>query len=226
VPVEHFAAEVGRISDTEDAMPNEIPQSQPPADPTAPPDTAIEAPPSPAETAGAGGPTINIGDEFGTAKRNLPPAKIVAIGIASVLIIGAIIVFTQTRPPGKGSMDDVGAVDIPGQNSVLVTINVTVANGAKKSLYIHTLKATLTTDKDYEDEAASPVDFDRYFQAFPALKAHAVQPLTVETKIPPGGEAKGTIMVSFPVTLDQFNARKSLSVTIQPYDQLPIVIKK
>jgi hypothetical protein len=33
-------------------------------------------------------------------------------------------------------------------------------------------------------------------------------------------------MVSFPVTLDAFNARKSLSVIIQPYDLLPIEIKK
>jgi hypothetical protein len=206
-------------------MPDQLPPSQPPADPSAPPEPAIETPADPA-TASSSGPTINIGDEFGTAKRNLPPAKIVAIGIAAVLVVGAIIVFTQTRPPGKGSIDDVAAIEIPGQNSVLVTINVTVANGAKKSLYIHTLKSTLTADKDYEDEAASPVDFDRYFQAFPALKPHAVQPLTVETKIPPGGEAKGTIMVSFPVTLDQFNARKSISVTVQPYDQLPIVIKK
>jgi len=205
-------------------MPDEIRNNQPPTDPTAPPepvvDTVAEEVPAPS------GPTINIGDEFGTAKRNLPPAKIVLIGIAAVLVIGAIIVFTQTRPPGTGSIEDVAAVDIPGQNSVLVTINANVVNGAKKSLYIHTLKATLTTDKDYEDEAASPVDFDRYFQAFPALKPHAIQPLTVETKIPPGGETKGTIMVSFPVSMDAFNARKSLSVTIQPYDQLPIVIKK
>ena len=204
-------------------MPDEIRNSEPPSDPTAPPDpvvdTAAEARPQPA-------PTINIGDEFGTAKRNLPPAKIVAIGIAVVLVVGAIIVFTQSRPPGSGAIEDVAAVDIPGQSSVLVTINVSLVNGAKKSLYIHTLKATLTADKDYEDEAASPVDFERYFQAFPALKPHAIQPLTVETKILPGGEAKGTIMVSFPVSMDAFNARKSLSVTIQPYDQLPIVIKK
>ena len=182
-------------------------------------------PPTP-QTPAASGPTINIGDEFGTAKRNLPPMKIVLIGLAIVLVVGAILVFTQSRPPGSGSIDDVAAVDIPGQGAVLVTINVTVGNDSKKLLYIHTLKAKLSADKDYEDEAASPVDFERYFQAFPALKPHAIKPLTVETKIPAGEEAKGTIMVSFPVTLEAFNARKALSVIVQPYDQVPIEIRK
>jgi hypothetical protein len=204
-------------------MPDDTPVSQPSS---APPQESVPTPAAPQAPAAEPGTPFNIGDEFGTAKRNLPPAKIVLIGLAIVLVVGAIIVFTQSRPPGSGSIDDVGAVDIPGQGAVLVTINVTVGNDSKKMLYIHTLKAKLTTDKDYEDEAASPVDFERYFQAFPALKPHAIKPLTVETKIEPGAETRGTIMVSFPVTLDAFNARKSLTAVIQPYDQLPIEIKK
>jgi hypothetical protein len=32
--------------------------------------------------------------------------------------------------------------------------------------------------------------------------------------------------VSFPVTQDVFNARKSLTVTVTPYDELPVVITK
>src|SRR5215467_1924160 len=195
-----------RIWALEDAMPDDKPASPPPPPP----------PPRTSEVVGEAGPTINIGDEFGTAKKNLPPAQIVLIGLAVVLVVGAILVFTQSQPPGSGSIDDVAAVDIPGQGAVLVTINVTVANDSKKLLYIHTLKAKLTADKEYEDEAASPVDFERYFQAFPPLKPHTIKPLTVETKIEPGGEAKGTIMVSFPVALDAFNARKSLSVIVQP----------
>jgi hypothetical protein len=45
-----------------------------------------------------------------------------------------------------------------------------------------------------------------------------------EMKIVPGGEQKGTIIVSFPVNEDTFNKRKSLSVTVEPYDQRPLVI--
>src|SRR5260370_36295587 len=35
------------------------------------------------------GPTINIADEFGTAKRNLPPAATVLITLLGVLVAGA-----------------------------------------------------------------------------------------------------------------------------------------
>jgi hypothetical protein len=45
-------------------------------------------------------------------------------------------------------------------------------------------------------------------------------------KIPPGGEQKGTVLVSFPVTKEQFDARKELNVTIEPYDQNPIVLRQ
>jgi hypothetical protein len=174
------------------------------------------------------GPTIHIGDEFGTAKRNLPPPKIMAIAIAALAAVAAIFIFTQSRPTSHGSIDDVTAVEVPDQNSVLVAINVTVQNAGKKPLWIHSMKATLkTADNQYSDDAASPVDFERYFQAFPALKAHAIAPLAVETKIQPGGQAQGTIVVSFPVAQYVFSDKRNvLSVTIQPYDQLPLVVSK
>ena len=196
------------------------------------PDNAPTPPPvSPAppvsEPAPSGGMKFDIGEEFGTAKRNLPPAKIVLIGIAVVLVVGGIMVLTQSLPSSAGSIDDVVGVEVPNQNIVLSAINVTLRNGGKKAMWIHSMKATLNTDSgEFSDDAASPVDFERYYQAFPALKQHAIEPLKVETKIQPGGEVKGTIMVSFPVAQDAFDKRKSLSVTIQPYDQRAVVITK
>ena len=196
------------------------------------PDDASTPPPaSPAppvsEPAPSGGMKFDIGEEFGTAKRNLPPAKIVLIGIAVVLVVGGIMVLTQSLPSSAGSIDDVVGVEVPNQNIVLSAINVTLRNGGKKAMWIHSMKATLNTDSgEFSDDAASPVDFERYYQAFPALKQHAIEPLKVETKIQPGGQVKGTIMVSFPATQDAFDKRKSLSVTIQPYDQRAVVITK
>jgi hypothetical protein len=175
------------------------------------------------------GPGINIEEEFGTAKRNLPPAKIVAIvlGVAAV-ILGIFAFVTRAKPQGNGSLDNIAAVEIPDQHAVMVAINVTLNNSGKKSLWIHDIKAKLTTDVgEFPDEAASAVDFERYFQAFPALKEHAIAAIPPETKIPPGGQAQGTIVVSFPVTKADFDKRKSLSVAIQPYDQpLPVVLTK
>ena len=108
----------------------------------------------------------------------------------------------------------------PNQNAVLVAVNVTVHNSGEKPLWIHDIKATLKTDGgEFTDVAASAVDYDRYFQAFPTLKEHALAAIPPETKIPIGGQAQGTVVVSFPVTQDGFDKRKSLSVVIQPYDQ-------
>ena len=206
-----------------------MPEDVPPISPSVPaPQPEPEPPSSPSLDLGPG-PGINIAEEFGTAKRNLPPAKIVAIvlGVAAVLL-GIFAFVDRAKPQGGGSVDNIAAVEIPDQHQVMVAINVTVHNSGEKSLWIHDIKAKLLTGSgELTDEAASAIDFDRYFQAFPALKEHALAALPPETKIPPGGQAQGTIVVSFPVTIDDFNTRKSLSVVIQPYDQpLPLVLTR
>jgi|SRR5581483_4169855 hypothetical protein len=199
-------------------MPDDVP-SPPPAPP--------ELPPEPASTTPEPQTPFNIGEEFGTAKRNLPPPKVLVIGLVLVLVVGLIVAFSSSRPKGSGAIQNVTAVEIPDQKSVLVAINVSLHNASDKPMWIHNMKASIKTDSgEFSDDAAAPVDFERYFQAFPALKEHAIAPLTVETKIPPGSDAQGTMIVSFPVTLAEFNARKSLTITIQPYDQRAVEIKQ
>jgi hypothetical protein len=175
------------------------------------------------------GPTINIADEFGTAKRNLPPAKPLLITTAVVLIIVAIVAFFErAKPQGSGSLDNVAAVDLPGQNSVLVALTFTLHNTGKKSLWVHDVKGQLVSASGTSTgDAVSAVDFDRYYQAFPSLKQNALTALSPEDKLQPGEGIKRTIMVSFPVSLDAFNQRKSVSVVVQPYDQpVPVTLTR
>jgi hypothetical protein len=109
----------------------------------------------------------------------------------------------------------------------MVAISVTVHNGGQKPFWIRTTQAAMqgADGKEYKDEGLSAVDFDRYYQAFPALKENSYPPLERESKINPGGETRGTMIVSFPITADAFASRKSLTVTIQPYDQpVPLVL--
>lgn len=173
---------------------------------------------------------FRIDEEFGTAKRNLPPAGIVLICIAAVaLILGAFAYFNRAKPQGAGSIDSIAAVEVPGQNMTMVAITLTLHNSGEKPLWIRTVKARLTgaDGATHDDEAASGVDFARYFQAFPALKENSQPPIPPETKILPGAEQRGTVIVTFPVTKDAFDKRKSVTVTIQPYDQvLPVVLTK
>jgi len=188
------------------------------------PEEAPVTPPAPPT-----GTNFQIGEEFGTAKKNLPPAKIVLIGVAAVAVIALIASFAQRpRSATTGSIDDMVPVEIPDQSAVMVAINVSVQNGGSKPYWIHTIQAELDTDKgNFSDDAASAMDFARYFQYLPALKQRALNPLERETKIEPGGQARGTIIVSFPVTPEAFAGRKQLKVTIQPYDQpVPLVLTK
>jgi hypothetical protein len=192
------------------------------ADPTAPPPAP---PPSPES-----GTEFHIGDEFGTAKRSLPPAGIVLICIAAVAVILGILAFVERqKPQGVGSIDFIAAAEVPDQNMVLAAVTLTLHNAGEKPLWIRTLKARLTTSdgKTFNDDAASGVELDRYAQTFPVLKENAQPPLLPETKIMPGKEQRGTLVVSFPVTKQAFDQRQSLAVSIQPYDQVvPVVLTK
>lgn len=200
------------------------------------PSTPTPVPPPPAQPsqnqptqAPAKGPTINIGEEFGTAKKNLPPAKIVLIAVAAVVVVVLIASFVKrAQPQGKGSVDNIAAEEIPGQDSTMAALTFTLRNTSDKILYVHSLQGQIkTASGDQTADAVSAIDFDRYYQFFPSLKIGAQPALSPEAKIQPGASVTGTIIVAFPVKLDAFNKRQSTSVVVWPYDQqLPIVLTR
>ena len=187
------------------------------------PPTPAPEPPSPS------GPTINIGEEFGTAKKNLPSGKILVIAI---IVLGIVVAFgaflKRAKPQASGTLDNVTAVEIPGQGNTMAALTFTVHNTSDKILYVRTLQASMKTPNgDSTADAVSAVDFDRYFQAFPTLKNGIQPPLTPETKIQPGESVTRSIIVAFDKPLDTFNQRQALAVVIWPYDQtVPVVLSK
>lgn len=194
-----------------------------------PDQTPIPPTPPPAPPAIPAGPTINIGEEYGTAKKNLPPAKIVLLAVAAVLVVVLIGSFLKrAKPQASGTLDNVSAVEIPGQSSTMAALTFTIRNTSDKTLYVRSLQGTIkSTGGDSTADAVSAVDFDRYFQAFPPLKIGAQPALPPETKIQPGETATRTIIVAFPVTLDAFNARQSVSAIIWLYNEtVPITLTK
>jgi len=193
--------------------------------PAPPPQT----PTPPAPPAQPPGPTINIGEEYGTAKKNLPPAKIVLIAVGGVLVVVLIASFLKrAKPQASGSLDNVVAVEVPGQTSTMVALTFTLHNTSDKALYVRMLEARVTTaGGENAAEAVSAVDFDRYFEAFPALKNGALPPLSPEVRMEVGDTVSRTIIVAFPMTLDAFNQRKSVSVVVWPYNYtVPVVMTK
>src|SRR5207245_4825086 len=102
----------------DDDMADETPAT-PPVSPTTPDQGAAPEQPIP----------FDIGEEFGTAKRNLPPAKIVTIVLGVAAVVVAVFAFVQrAKPQGGGSIDNISAVEIPDQNAVLIALNVALHN--------------------------------------------------------------------------------------------------
>jgi hypothetical protein len=202
-------------------MAEETPAPPPPTPPTSEPTASTPATPS--------GPTINIGEEFGTAKKNLPPAKIVLIAVGAVLIVVLIASFLKrAKPQASGSLDNVVAVEIPGQNNTMVALTFTLHNTSDKALYVRSIEAkAATASGETKADAMAAMDFERYFQAFPALKEGAQPPLSPETRMEVGDTLKRTILVAFPMSLNDFNQRKSVSVVVWPYNYtVPVVMTK
>ncbi len=172
---------------------------------------------------------VPMGEEFSGAKWRLPPAGVVLIALAVVAVIVGIVTFALRPKPGAaGTIDDMGAV-ATDPNSVMVAMQITLSNVSDRPFWVKAVTSRLQVDnQQYSDTAASAVDFERYFQAFPDLKPHAAaEPLKPEIRIPPGGTVHGSLIFSFPVSKDTFDKRQSLSVTVEPYDQpRPVVITK
>ncbi len=185
-------------------------------------------PPVPSPATSGDDRSFHIGEEYGTAKKSLPPAGIVAICLAIVAAIVTGYSFThRAHAQSSGTIDEVVTVPVPGQDMVMVAINVSLQNQEERPSWIHTIQATVDVGGNkVSDDAAPAVDAQRYLQAFPGLKQHALDLLTSEAKINPRGTLNGTIVVSFPVTAAAFASRKSLSVTITPYNELPVVMTR
>jgi hypothetical protein len=170
-------------------------------------------------------PRKNAYDEFGTATRNLPPVAPVAVAIVLVAVVVAVLVFVnRAKPTAQASIDGIYFSQPTGMPSPMILLVITLRNVGDKTLYIKAISGAVQTDQgNQSDDAAAARDYERYLAAYPELAGHG-RPLEVEMKIPPGAVQQGTVLISPPVTKEQFDARKDATVTIEPYDQRTIVV--
>lgn len=185
-------------------------------------DAPKPSPPKPPPDAGH----MPMSEEMDGARWTLPPIVPLLIAAAVVaLLAGGYYWLGKPKPAAAGTIREVAAAEQPDHASVLVLVRVVVENRGEKPFWVRAMHAHLETGQGkWDDDAASAVDHDRYYQAFPELAAHRAPALEVETKIPPGGTQEGTVIVSFPVTKQAFDQRKSLSVTVDAYDQPSLVL--
>jgi hypothetical protein len=64
---------------------------------------------------------------------------------------------------------------MPGQDAVMVAVNVSLQNNEEKPIWIKTIQVSADAGGSMQSDDASPaVDAQRYVQAFPELKQHAL----------------------------------------------------
>lgn len=173
-----------------------------------------------------------ISEEMDRARWTLPPMLPVIGAALIVAVVLAIYTYHASRPLALGKILGVFAVEQPSKSSVLVGIQFSLQNVSKAPVTVRSSKVQITPgagssdNKPLEDEAASAVDFERYFQAYPELGLHRMEPLRPETKLLPGEKTEGMVIVAFPIAKDAFDKRQSLRVVVDLYDHLPVMIQQ
>ncbi|HEV2022307.1 MAG TPA: hypothetical protein VGQ94_07225 [Terriglobales bacterium] len=185
---------------------------------------AENAPQAPPPDAGH----IPMTEEMDGARWTLPPIVPLLIAAAAVaLIAGGYYWLGKAKPVSSGAIREVVAAEQPDKASVMVLVRLVVENKGEKPFWVRATRVSLKTSQgEWTDEAASAVDHDRYFQAFPELAAHRGPALPAETRIPAGTNQEGMVIVSFPVTKQAFDQRQSLTVTVDAYDQPSLILKQ
>lgn len=203
------------------------------------PENAAKPTPPPQTPPDAG--HVPITEEFDSPKWTLPPVIPIVIGLGIVLVVIGVLVFgAKAKPGGSGGITGVYAVDMKNQPGVLAIVHVHMTNIGEQPMWIKSAAVTIDTEQGkWTDQAAAPMDFKRYFEAYPELKQYEKSPLAAETKIAPGGQLDGMILVGYPpppepnattppiaFTKADFDKRKGLTVDIDLYDRRPLQLKE
>jgi hypothetical protein len=169
---------------------------------------------------------IPITEEFDSFKHTMPnAAPLVVAMLLVVVVIGVLAFVLRAKPVASGSINDAFAVTIPSQNSSLAIITLSFQNVTKEPLRLLNINIDVhAKGSDFKDDFGSIADYPRYFQAFPALQQHAQDALIRDTKFVPMQKAIGSVIVSFPLTQEEFDARDSLTATLTFAGHPPVKI--
>lgn len=173
-----------------------------------------------------------LGEEITKGSSHL----VIATAIAAVLVSLAIawyIIAGQKPPAATGQVVrvvahpvhretagyDAGGMPMPKEefDQILVFTHVTMHDQSKNPLFLRriTTNVTMADGSIRSSYAATPVDYQRLFQAYPDLAAfRGNSPVDLEGTIQPGGTLEGDFVSSFRMTKQEFDSRKGLNYNI------------
>jgi hypothetical protein len=166
--------------------------------------------------------------EMDDRKHTLPSAAPIIISLLVLAVVVGILAYLfRATPVASGQIHEAFAVDVASQHTVLATVQITLRNISEKPITINNINITLHTGQDsHSDDAATVGDFERYFSAFPDLRNHTIAGIARGTKIPPGAQITGSVIVGFPVTKQQFDSRTGLTASVRFEDKNPIEFRQ
>lgn len=161
-------------------------------------------------------------------ERELPRAVVVALALLAPIVVVAVVLWgTRSEATSSGAIEHVGVVEQQGGERVLVPVHVSIENRGPRPLRLWNFTARLRTpDGEWTDEASSAVDHERYFNAYPELRQHAIEPFLPEATVETGGRRRGLLIFGFPMSSGAFARRESLTVTVDIYDRPPLVLRE
>jgi hypothetical protein len=114
------------------------------------------------------------------------------------------------------------------QDVVYVMATVRIDNRSRIPLKIDDLTGAVSPPDDaYAPTTITAIqkgDLESVYTGFPTIRTMASPPLLRETTIQPGDHAEGMVLLNFPISEDDWNKRKSASVTISFYYQDPFTV--
>ncbi len=169
---------------------------------------------------------VPMTEEFDSFKHTMPNAVPVVVAMLLVVVVIGILAYVfRAKPVATGSIGEAFAVTVPNQNSSLAIITLNFQNLTEKPLWLNNINiAVHAKGSDFNDDFAPVSDFPRYFQALPALEQHARPGLARDAKFAPMEKTIGSVIVSFPLTQEEFDARDSLTATLKFADHTPVKI--
>jgi len=208
------------------------------------PSSPVVKKPEPAPAPDAG--HVPMTEEFDSARWSLPPLIPVLIAAVVLGVLLGVYLYSSKKPPtssgtvtkvvalpvhieSKGSIapGEQGTVDqnVEKTDQVLVNVELDLKNAIQKPMFLKSIESKLVTSTGtFNDDAAPASDFSRILEAYPQLAITGVNPFQSDSTIPANKVEPGLAIVSFPISRDQWDQRKSLQVTVDFYDHASLVL--
>jgi hypothetical protein len=169
---------------------------------------------------------VPITEEFDSFKHTMPNAAPMVIAMLLVVaVVGILAYVLRATPVATGSISDAFGVTIAGQDASLDVVTLNFQNVTDKPLRLENINISIhAKGAEFNDDFGSATDFPRYFAAYPTLQQHAQNGLFRDAGIAPKQTITGSVIVSLPLTQEEFDARDSLTATLKFVDHPAVKI--